>query len=140
MTPLSRKTLLGTVALAAVLSAPLALAQSATATTPVAEEAAAAATTAPANEAASSAPAATGTEPGAATSEAAPARKTWAELDTNKDGNLSKDEAGAMESLAAVFEKADVDANGSLTGAEYKAYVAATNGGAGKQAGDASKK
>ena len=42
--------------------------------------------------------------------------------------------------LLKVFDKADADANGSLTGAEYKAYVAAAISGAGKQAGGASKK
>ena len=53
------------------------------------------------------------------------------ELDADKDGSLSKTEASAMEALAAVFDKADADANGSRTGAEYKAYVAAQQAGAG---------
>lgn len=140
MTTLSRKPLLGAAALAAVLASPLVLAQSASPTTPAAPGAASAATTAPASQAASSNPAATGTAPGATVSAAAPARKTWAELDANQDGSLSKDEASAMAALAAIFERADTDANGALTGAEYKAYVVAANSGAGKQAGGASKK
>lgn len=140
MTTLSRKTLLGAAALATALASPLVLAQSASATTPAADGASPAAATAPANPAASTNPAATGAAPGATVSAAAPARKTWAELDANQDGSLSKDEAGAMAALAAIFDKADADANGALTGAEYKAYVSAANSGVGKQAGGASKK
>ena len=147
----SPKTLLAAAALAVVIASPLALAQSAAsptqaaeaaapAATPAAAPAASAADTAPASPAASTNPAATGTAPGATVSAAAPARKTWAELDTDKNGSLSKTEAGAMEALAAVFDKADADADGALTGAEYKAYVAAANSGAGKQASGMSKK
>ena len=56
--------------------------------------------------------------------DAAPAKKTWADLDTNKDGNLTKTEAATIPSLQAVFEQADVNADGALSGEEYKTYLA----------------
>lgn len=48
----------------------------------------------------------------------------WSDLDADKDGSLSKTEADAVPSLGAVFDKADANADGALTGDEYKAYVA----------------
>jgi hypothetical protein len=57
-------------------------------------------------------------------SDAAPAKKTWAELDTNKDGNLNKTEAASIPSLQAVFDQADANADGALSGEEYKTYLA----------------
>jgi len=67
-----------------------------------------------------------------ATPAATPAPKKalrWSDLDANKDGKLSKSEAEAVPSLGEVFDKADANADGALTGDEYKAYLAA-NGGA----------
>ena len=52
------------------------------------------------------------------------ANATWADLDTNKDGNLSKDEAAKNVAMAAIFDKADANADGILTGDEYRAYSA----------------
>lgn len=59
-----------------------------------------------------------------------PARsqRTWAELDVDADGQLSLEEAGEIESLAAVFTQADADADGQLTADEYKAYLATHHG------------
>ena len=54
-----------------------------------------------------------------------PANATWADLDANKDGDLSKDEAGKNAAMAAIFDKADANADGILTGDEYRAYSAA---------------
>lgn len=51
------------------------------------------------------------------------AAPTWAELDTDKDGALSKSEASKNESLAALFDKADANTDGILTGDEYRAYL-----------------
>jgi len=48
----------------------------------------------------------------------------WSDLDADKDGNLSKTEAASLPSLSAVFDKADTNADGALSGDEYKAYVA----------------
>ena len=68
--------------------------------------------------------------------EAAPAKKTWAELDIDKNGNLDKAEAGGAPSLQAVFDQVDANADGSLTGEEYKTFLAA-NGQHGSQKQDA---
>ncbi len=54
----------------------------------------------------------------------APAKTAWEDLDLNKDGNLSKDETAAMPALQKVFEKADANADGALTGDEYRTYLA----------------
>ncbi|MEP6633549.1 MAG: EF-hand domain-containing protein [Luteimonas sp.] len=63
-----------------------------------------------------------------AAEQAAPAndakKVTWADLDADKDGSLSKSEAAQLASLSQVFDQADTDANGKLTADEYKAFVA----------------
>lgn len=107
MTIHSRKPLLAAVALMAALSAPLAFAQSATPEATQAQDAAAA-------------PA----EPAAAAPTAAPQKKSWSDVDSNKDGALSKTEAATVPALGQVFDKADANADGALTTDEYKAYVA----------------
>lgn len=70
--------------------------------------------------------------PQQATAAATPKSTRWSDLDANQDGSLSKTEADTVPSLGAVFDKADANADGALTGDEYKAYVAmngrATNG------------
>lgn len=55
--------------------------------------------------------------------------KTWSDLDTDGNGSLSVAEAGALDSMAQLFAKADADGNGELTGEEYKAYLAANGSG-----------
>jgi hypothetical protein len=123
---LTRKSLLGAFALVATLSAPMAFAQSQTD---------AAATSAPAQPAASAdasaQPAATATATSNDASAATPSsvsKKSWADVDADKDGNLSKAEASIVPSLGQVFDKADSNADGSLTAAEYKTYVKAQGG------------
>ena len=61
--------------------------------------------------------------------QAAPAQKTWAELDANGNGSLSASEAAPIDSLTKVFAKADKDGNGELTADEYKSWLAANGGG-----------
>ena len=61
----------------------------------------------------------------AATPTTTPANASWADLDTDKDGNLSKDEASKNAAMAAIFDKADSNADGVLTGDEYRAFSAA---------------
>jgi hypothetical protein len=104
----------GLLALTAVLAAPAIHAQSTASTTDPSQ-------TAPA-QAAASQPASPSSQ-----AEAAPARKTWADLDIDKNGNLDKAEAGGAPSLQAVFDQADANADGSLTGDEYKTYLAAND-------------
>jgi len=103
----NRKPLVAAAALVAILSAPLAFAQSAT---PQAQDPAAASAATPAS--------------------GAPAKKSWSDVDTDKNGSLSKSEASSVPALSQVFEQADADADGALTADEYKAYVAKAQGGA----------
>jgi hypothetical protein len=65
---------------------------------------------------------------------AEPKQVTWADLDTDKDGSLSKAEVATVPALTQVFGAADADADGKLTADEYKAHAAADN--AGDAAGD----
>lgn len=60
---------------------------------------------------------------------AAPAKTTWADLDADHNGSLDKHEAAALPALAKVFDKADTNADGTLTGEEYKAYLDANGNG-----------
>jgi len=70
----------------------------------------------------------------AASAATAPAKKSWSDVDTDKDGKLTKAEAGNVPALGKVFDQADGNADGSLTTDEYKAYVAQVKGG-GKSGG-----
>lgn len=102
--------LTGLLALSAAFAAPMSFAQSTTPTDAAAQDTAQ--TTA--NQPATPAP----------QTDAAPAKKTWADLDTDKDGNLTKTEAATIPSLQAVFDQADANADGALSGEEYKTYLA----------------
>ena len=105
MTLSPRKTAFATVA-ALMLAAPAAFAQAQTA--PPAEPAPAAAP----------APAPQGNA------------MSWADVDTNQDGNVGKDESAAVPALTQVFDQADADADGQLTPQEYQAFVAKAQAGA----------
>ena len=63
----------------------------------------------------------------------APQTKTWSDLDANKDGALSAEEAKEVPSLSTVFAKADADGDGALTGDEYRQYLAANPAKTGQQ-------
>ncbi|GAA5070052.1 EF-hand domain-containing protein [Lysobacter panacisoli] len=108
----SRKPLI-IVGLVAALSAPLAFAQTAS---PTATQDPAAASPATADT-------------------AAPQKKSWADVDVDKNGSLSKNEASTVPALSKVFEQADADADGALTADEYKSYVAKAQGGSGNSGG-----
>jgi hypothetical protein len=123
MNQLSRNSLLGSFALVAMLSAPLAFAQDAAATDPATPPPAAEAQAAPT----------TSNDAAAATTAGDPAKKSWADVDADKDGKLSKSEADSVPALAQVFGQADVDADGNLTADEYKAFVAKNQDGAEKK-------
>ena len=103
--------LMGLLALSAAFAAPAAFAQT---TTPTADEA----------QTAASPPASPAPHSGGE-----PAKKTWDDLDTNKDGNLTKTEAATIPSLQAVFDQADANADGALSGEEYKTYLAMNGSG-----------
>lgn len=48
---------------------------------------------------------------------------SWADLDTDGNGNLSKTEAQRHAGLAAVFADADTNGDNELTADEYRAFV-----------------
>lgn len=121
MTHFSRKSLIGTFALVASLSAPLAFAQSAEVS---AEANPPTATAAQAETATQGADAAAT----ASTTTASPGKKSWADVDADKNGKLTKAEAAVVPALGQVFDKADDNADGALTADEYKAYVAKVQG------------
>ncbi len=100
------------VALTVTLAAPLAFAQS---TTPAAQQ------TAPPDAAATQA---TPASPAAEQ----PKTKTWADVDSDKDGKISKTESASEPAVGQIFEQADADKDGNLTTDEYKAYIAKANG------------
>lgn len=102
-----RKSLFAAVAVIASLSAPLAFAQQ----TPPA----------PPPPPAEPAPPAT---PAPAPAPAAPQQMTWADVDVNQDGVLSKEEVAVVPQLAQVFDRADADGNGELTLEEYEQFAA----------------
>ena len=60
---------------------------------------------------------------------AEPKQVTWADLDTDKDGSLSKAEVATVPALSQVFDAADADADGKLTADEYKAHAASGSAG-----------
>lgn len=93
----SRQSLFAAVAVIASLSAPLAFAQQTPPTPPA---------------------------PPATPAPAAPQQMTWADVDTNQDGVLSKEEVAVVPQLAQVFDQADADGNGELTLEEYEQFAA----------------
>ena len=126
---MNRKSLIGTFALVATLSAPLAFAQSDTSTDASTQSTTEATTqsTPPADtmqQPTTSNEATTSNDASAAMTAGDPAKKSWADVDMDKDGNLTKAEAAAVPALGQVFDKADANADGSLSADEYKSYVA----------------
>ncbi len=61
--------------------------------------------------------------------------QTWASIDTDGNGTISKTEAQVNAGLAQVFDQADTNKDGELSADEYKAYVVAQQAGAGGGAG-----
>lgn len=54
---------------------------------------------------------------------AEPKQVTWADLDIDKDGSLTKTEVATVPALSQVFDQADADADGKLTADEYKTFA-----------------
>lgn len=132
---MNRKNLVAAMAFALTLSAPMAFAQEAAAD-PAEEQAAQPAD--PATESADATAAAEqAAQPASPAQPAAPAegadnRITWSDLDADKDGSLTKEEASSVQALSQVFDDADADKDGALTPDEYKAFVAQQSQAAGQ--------
>ncbi|MEO8365701.1 MAG: EF-hand domain-containing protein [Pseudoxanthomonas sp.] len=129
----NRKPLIGLIALSAALAMPMAFAQSDTAESaapqteqPSPTEAATPTEAAPPAESATGASMqSTEQAAGAASSEG---KQGWADVDTDKDGAISKQEAASNAGLSQVFDEADADTDGKLTAEEYKAFVSKNYG------------
>lgn len=119
MTKNNRKPLIALVALSAALAMPLAFAQEKTDDAAQAQQ-----TEQSAEQATGSATTPTQSTEAGATQ----AKQGWADVDTNADGNISKEEAAANPGLSQVFDQADANADGSLTADEYKAFVSKNYG------------
>jgi hypothetical protein len=59
----------------------------------------------------------------------------WADVDTDSNGTISKQEATANAGLTQIFDQADNDKNGELTPDEYKSFISQNYGGAAGSAG-----
>lgn len=115
----SRTPLLGLIALGASMALAPAFAQDATTQDTMGQEATTGSTYQDAAGAATQAPP-TGAAPGAE-----PQQVTWADVDADQSGAISKEESALLPSLAQVFDQADADGDGQLTPDEYKAFAAA---------------
>jgi hypothetical protein len=102
----ARKPLTALIALGAALAIPMAFAQE-----PVTEQQDPTTTHDPAPQ--------EYTTPEAATSQPL----TWADVDDDGDGRLSREEAANVPALAQAFDEADADGDGFLTQEEYRAYA-----------------
>ena len=120
MTNNNRKPLIALVALSAALAMPLAFAQEKTEDAAQAQQQ----TEQSAEQATGSATTPTQSTDAGATQ----TKQGWADVDTNADGNISKEEAAANPGLSQVFDQADANADGSLTADEYKAFVSKNYG------------
>ena len=123
----NRKPLIGLIALSAALAMPMAFAQSETEQTapPRTGQPTPTETTAPTESATGASVQSTGQTSGAASSNA---KQGWADVDTDKDGAISKQEASSNAGLSQVFDQADADTDGKLTAEEYKAFVSKNYG------------
>ena len=118
----TRKPLIALAALSAALAMPLAFAQEKT------EDAAAQAQTQQSEPTAEQATGSTTQSPTQSTQSATQGKHGWADVDTDGDGAISKQEAATNAGLSQVFDQADANADGSLSADEYKAFVSKNYG------------
>jgi hypothetical protein len=124
----NRKSALGLIALSAALAMPVAFAQSdseSQATQPQTGQPTPTETAPPAESATGAVVQSTEQVSGTASSNGKPG---WNELDADKDGAISKQEAAGNAGLSQIFDQADADTNGALTTDEYKAFVSKNYG------------
>lgn len=122
----NRKPLIALVALSAALAMPMAFAQEPTeeAAQPQTEQA----QPTPTDSTTESATGATSQPAEQASSAASSGKQGWNDVDLDKDGAISKQEASANAGLSQVFDQADGNADGKLTADEYKAFVSKNYG------------
>ena len=118
---------LGLIALSAALAMPMAYAQSQTeeAAQPQTEQPTPTESATPTDSAQGAATQPTEQATGAASSGG---KQGWKDVDTDKDGAISKTEASSKAGLSQIFDKADADTDGKLTPDEYKAFVSQNYG------------
>lgn len=75
------------------------------------------------------------TAPPQAAATASTEKKSWSDVDTDRNGSLSRSEAAGVPALGEVFVAADANADGQLSADEYKAYVASTKAAGGAAGG-----
>jgi len=123
----NRKPLIGLIALSAALAMPMAFAQSQTEETapPQAEQSTPTEAAAPTESATGASVQSTEQDAEAASSDA---KQGWDDVDADKDGAISKQEASSNAGLSQVFDQADADTDGKLTPEEYKAFVSKNYG------------
>lgn len=123
----NRKPLIGLIALSTALAMPMAFAQGETGGTaqPQAGQPAPTEVATRTDSATGASVQSTEQATGAASSNA---KQGWADVDTDKDGAISKQEASSNAGLSRVFDQADADADGKLTTEEYKAFVSKNYG------------
>ena len=133
MTQRSRSSLLAALVLTTAAAMPLAFAAPAKPTDPkpAASVDAAATAATPATPADPTTDPATPATPAVPANGMANAKKSWSEVDGDKDGKLTKAEAAAVPALSQVFDQADSNADGALTADEYKNFVAKAKAGGG---------
>ncbi|MGH8026302.1 MAG: EF-hand domain-containing protein [Pseudoxanthomonas sp.] len=122
----NRKSTLGLIALSAALAMPMAYAQTQEeAAQPQTEQPTPTESATPTDSAQGAATQPTEQATGAASSNG---KQGWNDVDTDKDGAISKQEASSNAGLSQIFDKADADTDGKLTPDEYKAFVSKNYG------------
>jgi len=115
----NRNPLMGAFALTAMLAIPAAFAQSAT------DDAATQQAQTQQAEELDQTDATGSAQQSAAQTDAASSQRQqgWADLDSNGDGAISREEAASNAGLSQIFSQADADSDGNLTQDEYKSFV-----------------
>ncbi|NDK38495.1 EF-hand domain-containing protein [Pseudoxanthomonas gei] len=124
----NRKPLIALLALSAALAMPMAFAQDDTEAQATQAQAEQATPTDPATATQSAQGASVQQAEQASTSASSQGKQGWNDVDSDKDGAISKKEAASNAGLSQVFDQADADTNGKLTAEEYKAFVSKNYG------------